>query len=77
MFGEDEELDALHEQRWAALISAAPEYVPITDDVPQEYLEGIERDNAVYEKVLEQVEQERNALMYRQEKNTRKKRQTW
>lgn len=55
------------------LIERAPQYVPITSDIPDEYLEQIEHDNAVYEMIQEQIASEREAIAWRQEKRRRKR----
>lgn len=55
------------------LLERAPAYVPITPDIPEEYLEQIEHDNAVYEMIRDQIDAEREAISWRQEKGKRKR----
>lgn len=72
VLGESERIDWLYERLWALALSGAPDYVPVTDDIPTEYLEQVERDNRIRELFEQEVEEERNYLTYRHEKRSRK-----
>ncbi|PTT21708.1 hypothetical protein DBR36_03415 [Microbacterium sp. HMWF026] len=72
MLGESEQIDWLYESLWGLVLEQAPDFVPITDDIPSEYIDQIERDNRVRELIEQAVEEERHYLTYRQEKRIRK-----
>jgi len=73
VLGESEQIDQLYESLWGLVLEQAPEFVPITEDIPEEYLEQVESDNAVRELLEQAVSEERQYLTYRHEKKTRKR----
>jgi len=73
VLGDSEQIDWLYESLWALVLEQAPDFVPITDDTPSEYIDQIERDNRVRELLEQAVEEERHYLTYRHEKQSRKK----
>ena len=74
VLGEDQQIDRLHESLWSLVLESAPEFVKITDDIPPEYIDQIEQDNAIREALEERVEEEREYLKYRHEKRSRRTR---
>lgn len=59
--GEDPDIDVLWASRWAAMMSSV-EYIPVTDEIPVEYLADIEQGNAIYELTKDRVDEERDEV---------------
>lgn len=72
VLGGSEHIDWLYESLWGLALEQAPDFVPITDDIPEEYVDQIERDNEIRELLEQAVEEERHYLTYRHEKKSRK-----
>ena len=73
VLGDDPEIDRLYEQRWALLLENAPDYVWLTEDVPDEYRDAAEHENRVRTFLERQVDAEREAIRYRPEERGRRR----
>ncbi len=73
MLGDSKQIDWLYENLWATVLEQAPDFVPITDDIPKEYIDQIERDNEIRGLFEQAVAEERQYLTYRHEKESRKR----
>jgi hypothetical protein len=72
VLGGDDRIDWLYESLWGLLLENAPEFVPLMENIPAEYIDQIEQDNKLRELLEQAVEKERQYLTYRHEKQGRK-----
>ncbi len=72
VLGEDSKIDSLYDHLWGMILESAPDEVPLTEDIPEEYIAQIQHDNAIRELIADKVEEERDYLTFKHDKASRR-----